>query len=172
MSDEAPARIGWLRQLAVWAATLLGAVVLVQAVGWLRAPDLPEVAPSFSLLDLDGREVQLEDFAGQTVVLNFWATWCGPCRVEIPSFSAFARAHPDVVVLGIAADGPVSKLRRFAREHEMAYPVLRADARVLGDYRVGTYPTTVIVRPDGTIKHAHVGILLRPQLAWLTGKLW
>jgi len=144
----------------------------VQVLGWLRAPDLPHTAPAFALRDLDGRVVSLEEHAGRTVVLNFWATWCGPCRVEIPSFSAYARAHPEVVVLGIAADGPASKLRAFARQHDMAYPVLQGDARVLADYGVTSFPTTVVVRPDGTVKHAHVGPLLRPQLAWLTGEIW
>lgn len=170
--EDEPERGGWLRHLATWIATFAGIVLLVQVIGWLRAPDLPEAAPPFALPDLDGNVVTLDDFAGRTVVLNFWATWCGPCRVEIPSFSAYARAHPDVVVLGIAADGPASRLRAFARQHDMSYAVLQGDARVLSAYGIGTYPTTVVIRPDGTVKHAHVGPLLRPQLAWLTGKLW
>ena len=144
-------------------------VVLLQTLlGWWRAPDLPEQAPAFTLSDLDGRTVRLEDFAGRTVVLNFWATWCGPCRLEIPSFSRFAKTHGDIVVLGVAVDGEVETLRRARHDLGITYPVLRADRATLAAYDVTSLPTTVVVRGDGSIRSAHAGMLFGPQLWWLT----
>lgn len=138
------------------------------ALGHLRAPDLPSEAPPFSLPDLDGSLVGLEDFAGQTVVLNFWATWCGPCRLEIPSFSKFATQNPNIPVLGIAIDGEVEQLRAARDNLGISYPILRADVKTLEAYGVSGVPTTVVVRGDGKVRGAHVGPLFRPQLWWMT----
>ncbi|MBX2799405.1 MAG: TlpA family protein disulfide reductase [Myxococcales bacterium] len=159
----------WARDLVLVVA---GGVLLLTVMGRVRAPSLPEQAPAFTLADVDGQSVSLSDFAGQTVVLNFWATWCGPCRIEAPAFAAFAEAHPDVPVLGIAVDGPPAKVRRVAAELGMRYPILMADESVVRDYAVSMYPTTVVVDPDGTVRSAHAGMMLRPQLAWAVGRLW
>lgn len=140
--------------------------------GYLRAPDLPEAAPDFELQDLDGNPVRLSDFEGQTVVLNFWATWCGPCRAEAPSFSAFAEAHPDVPVLGLVADGPPNKVRAVADDLGIRYRVISADPETLRAYGVSIFPTTVVVNPDGSVRWAHAGLMFRPHLAWTTGRLW
>lgn len=158
----------WWRHALEWGGWLVLGVILLQVVGSLRAPDLPDAAPDFALPDLHGQTVSLSDLRGQTVVLNFWATWCGPCRVEIPSFSAFADANPDITVLGIAADGPVPKLRKSATELGITYPVLVGDRDVLARYGVTTFPTTVVVGPDGEVRAAHTGMMFRPQLAWAT----
>ena len=89
-TDEAPTAKRWWRHGLEWIGWFALMVVVIHGVGALRAPSLPEQAPDFRLRDLDGQEVRLSDFRGQTVVLNFWATWCGPCRVEAPSFSPMA----------------------------------------------------------------------------------
>ncbi|MEO0602792.1 MAG: TlpA disulfide reductase family protein, partial [Myxococcota bacterium] len=153
---------------------LLGAVALfgMPVVAWLRGPELPEVAPGFTLRDVEGQAVSLADYQGQTVVLNFWATWCGPCRLEAPVFAQFAEAHPDVPVLGLAVDGPVAKVQRVADELGMDYRVVMADPDVVRAYDVDMYPTTVVVGPDGDVQWSHAGIMFRPHLAWATGHLW
>lgn len=158
----------WGRVFVEWGVTLLAIGALWLGVGWLRAPDLPDQAPDFTLADLDGATVTLSSLRGQTVVLNFWATWCGPCRVEIPAFSAFAQEHPEVPVFGIAVDGSPAELRRAAAQLGIDYPVLVADGAVQAAYQIETLPTTVIVNPDGSVRTAHVGIMPGPQLRWAT----
>ncbi|MCO4746396.1 MAG: TlpA family protein disulfide reductase [Proteobacteria bacterium] len=160
--------LGWARELGI--LVVVGLVVAF-AVSWVRAPDL-DVAPDFALPNLDGEVVSLSDFRGETVVVNFWATWCGPCRVEAPSFSSFAEAHPDVVVLGVAADGPAAKLRHAKKDLGITYTVLQAEGSVLEDYGVSAFPTTVVVNPDGSVRWVHTGMMMRPMIAWSTGRLW
>lgn len=154
------------RKAGEWALWIIGALVLVQLVGWWRAPELPDQAPGFELRDLDGGIVALEDLRGSTVVLNFWASWCMPCRAEIPAFSRFARSHPEVHVLGIAADGSPAELREAAEALGIDYTVLVADAETKAAYGVTTLPTTVVVGPDGDVRYAHSGIMLDPQIAF------
>lgn len=170
-TDEVEPRSVWSRYgMGVLKAggTVLLAVVVMQVFGWLRAPALPDVAPDFALSDLDGEVVRLSDLRGTPVVVNFWATWCGPCRMEAPSFSRFARSHPEFTVLGVAADGPASKLRHAAGELGIEYLVLQGDRETLAAYDVDTFPTTVVVDRDGRVHATHTGMLLDPQIWWLT----
>ena len=169
---EAEPRPTLLRNLTGYAMDWGIAIGLTVAGFWLlsavRAPDLPDQAPEWTLRDLSGESLSLSDFRGQTVVLNFWAEWCGPCRMEIPAFSEFAEEHPDIPVFGIAVDGTPTELRRHAASLGITYPVLVADSRVQNDYKVTTLPTTVIVGPDGEVRTVHVGAMLGPQLRWAT----
>lgn len=168
-ADDDEPRPPWWRRLAIeWVLPLVGLVVLWQAVGWVRAPALPPAAPDFTLPALSGPDVTLSSLRGRTVVLNFWATWCGPCRIEAPSFDAFAKNNPEIVVLGLAEDRDEAKLRKTAKDLGLTYPILMADRETLAAYGISTYPTTVIVSPDGSIRTAHTGILFRPQLWLLT----
>lgn len=166
----------WGQRLRGWAKEVIflivGLAVMIPVVGWLRAPELPAEAPGFLLEDLSGETVSLEAYRGQTVVLNFWATWCGPCRAEIPTLNRFAEAHPEIPVLAIAEDGQARHLEAFAKRYEMTYPVLRATPQVLRSYKVKAYPTTVIVGPDGQVEKIHTGVVYGPYLRWLTGTLW
>ena len=137
-------------------------------LSWWRTPSLPDAAPDWTLMSIEGDSVSLSDYEGQTIVLNFWATWCGPCRSEIPEFRQFVHDHPDIPVLGIAVDGSVSKLRQFAKQNRMNYPVLQGDSSVQQDYNVSSLPMTVIVGPDGQIDDVHIGVMLASQLEWST----
>lgn len=168
MSDETPeprsrARHA-LRLLAEIAAFAVIALLAIGLFGRLRGPDLPAEAPPFTLPDLDGRPVALADFAGRPVIVNFWATWCAPCRFEIPSFSAFARDNPDIAVLGLAADGTAEHLRAAAVDLGVDYPILRADRATLAAYGVDVYPTTVVIDAAGRVHSTHAGLMLGPHL--------
>jgi thiol-disulfide isomerase/thioredoxin len=168
-SEEEGSRAGGLlRYLRDWGVAIGLAVALYLGVGYLRAPELPAEAPGFSLVNLEGQRVDLASLRGQTVVLNFWATWCGPCRMEIPTFSAFAEEHPEIPVLGIATDGDAASLKAAREALGIRYPVLIADAATTDAYQINTIPTTVVVGPDGAVEAVHVGIMTRPQLWWAT----
>ena len=156
-----------LRYARDWGLSIGIAVLVYLAFGWFRPkPDLPDVAPDFTLQNLDGEAVTLSDYRGQWVVLNFWATWCGPCRTEIPAFSEFADENPDVVVLGVATDGDAETLIPAARDLGITYPVLVDPKGISASlYKVSTIPTTVVVSPDGTVETIHIGIMMGWQIA-------
>lgn len=161
LQNAAKTALDWLLALSL---TAVGFWML----SWWRTPNLPDAAPDWTLTSIEGETVSLSDYEGQTVVLNFWATWCGPCRSEIPEFRQFVNEHPDIPVLGIAVDGSMSKLRQFAKQNRMNYPVLKGDTEIQHEYNVSSLPMTVIVGPDGQIDDVHVGVMLASQLEWST----
>ena len=144
------------------ALTLLGFWLL----SWWRTPELPDQAPDWTLESIEGDTVSLSDFEGQTVVLNFWATWCGPCKMEIPEFRAFVEEYPSIPVLGIAVDGNAAKLTRFSKQNKMNYPILIGNSTVKQEYKVSTLPMTVIVGPAGEVLDVHSGVMLKQQIEW------
>jgi peroxiredoxin len=117
-------------------------------------------APSFTLPDLSGRKVSLADYRQKKVVLHFFATWCGVCKVELPSVRAVHRSlDEDEVLLGVAADSSDPEaLRRFAREHELKYPILLATDDVLRAYGVDKFPTNYYLNGDGSVSSSTVGL--------------
>lgn len=169
--DGAPlplVRRPFLQQVWLWTVTIALIFVSAQVIGWIRAPSLPEYAPDFVLTDLEGEQVRLEDLRGQTVVLNFWATWCAPCRAEVGTFTRFAERNPEIAVIGIAADGPVEKLRAVKSSWGIGYTVVSGTPQVFKEYDIDAWPTTVVIGPDGRVASAHVGAMFRPQLTWAT----
>jgi thiol-disulfide isomerase/thioredoxin len=165
---QPPKRKRWSRRLFGIVGWIGVFVVASLAMARCQTPTLPHQAPDFALATLDGGTVRLADLRGKTVVLNFWATWCGPCRVEIPTFSAFAKDHPEIAVLGIATDGTAPSLRAARDKLGITYPILLADPETLRRYKIRGIPHTVVINPDGTVRTNHVGVLFRPQLWWMT----
>lgn len=117
------------------------------------APAPGHLAPDFTLATLDGGEIQLSQLRGKPVVINFWATWCGPCRQETPQFQSFyERFSDDVILLGINQREGLDQINAFVEEFGMTYPVLLdQDGTVYDDYQVFGLPTTWFVNPDGVL---------------------
>jgi thiol-disulfide isomerase/thioredoxin len=135
-----------------------------------------DALPAFTYPDLTGRERHSDEFGDKVVVLNFWATWCPPCRKETPEFVALQNAFEgQVQFIGIAIDD-VEPVREFAESYGVNYPVLLGDmdaiamSRSLGNRYEGL-PFTVVARPGGEVVLRHAGGLERDQLEPLLREL-
>lgn len=113
---------------------------------------LKSAAPSFTATTIDGKPVDLARLKGQWVLLDFWATWCGPCRNELPHLKALRQKHPDVQIIGISGDDTAEPVAAFTKANGMDWPQVHAQARaIMRIYRVGSFPTSFLIAPDGTI---------------------
>ena len=119
-----------------------------------------KTAPDFKLKDADGKVVHLFDYRGKVVILDFWATWCGPCRIEIPSFVELQKryASQGFTMIGISIDDSPEPVVEFYKELQMNYPVAIGNDR-LGELYGGLpgLPTTFVIGRDGRIYAKHVG---------------
>jgi cytochrome c biogenesis protein CcmG/thiol:disulfide interchange protein DsbE len=130
--------------------------------------NVPRQAPGFTLKNLEGRDVSLHEFGGKVVLLDFWATWCPPCRKSIPELVSLQDRYEErgLVVIGISLDDPAKAsdrfLQGFKEENRMNYPILRGGERVVRDYfgdeRLGI-PTMFVINRDGEIVDRHVGFV-------------
>lgn len=144
-----------------WGVAIGLAAAVYLAIAWLQpTPDLPDVAPEISVETLQGESFRLTELKGQVVVLNFWATWCGPCRKEIPDFTRFAEDYPQVPMIGISMDDlPPARVKAKAKALGIRYPVAMVTQEIRRAYNVRTLPTTVIVGPDGEVAYARTGTM-------------
>lgn len=144
------------------------ATALLLFAGWFLVPHSATAAAASAQVTLtgtDGKTVSLGDYSDRPVVLNFWAVWCPPCLMEIPTFSSFATSNPDVAVLGIAVDsGSTAELPQIKKQLGISYPVFSADQSVMAAFGVRGLPTTVILQPGGEISTIHTGMMSRHDL--------
>jgi len=139
-------------------------IILAVLMGCTRSDERSAVvsgdAPNFQLLDLNGKMVQLSDFKGRPVVLDFWATWCQPCRDSIPGM---VKLHKDyagkgLVILAISVDGgAIEDIRSFQKEYGMAYTVLIGTEDVADQYRARTIPMMIVLDKSGKIQKRYLG---------------
>jgi peroxiredoxin len=123
--------------------------------------DAVDLAPDFSLVDSKRQILKLSDLRGKVVVINFWATWCGPCRDEIPGFiEVYEKYKPrGLEIVGISLDqGGWPVVDRFIKNFNLPYPVVMGDLKVVMDYGgVQVIPTTFFVNRNGRVAYAHRG---------------
>ena len=123
-------------------------------------------APDFELVDIKDEKVKLSDLRGKIVVLNFWATWCEPCKVEMPYFEELYQSErSDLAILGVNFDEPPDQVKQFVDEFQLSFPILLdPGGEVQNLYRVRGYPTTLIVDQQGIVQFHHIGLITEAQL--------
>ena len=151
---------------AVLVPTLAVLALLAYGFGreprYLESPMLGRPAPSFSLAHFDGMRLRLEDLRGKVVFLNFWASWCPPCRAEAPALEATWQQlrDQDVVFVGVNTQDDEARARAFLDEFRITYPNGRdPGGRIAVDYGVWGLPETYFIGPDGRITYKHIGTL-------------
>ncbi len=125
-------------------------------------------APDFTLTGMYGKKVSLSDYEGSVVIINFWTTWCGPCRYEIPDLMELREKYDgDLVVLGISLDyDPSAVVPRFAERLGINYPILYGDDEIARTYGgVSGIPTTFIIDRDMNLYRRYIGY--RPQSVFI-----
>lgn len=121
-------------------------------------------APEFKLKDLSGKEIKLSDYKGKVVVVNFWATWCGPCRVEVPDLVKLRGLYHDrgLEVIGISLDDEEDReeVVNFVKTFKVNYPVVMGDLEVLRAYgQIDSIPVTFIIDRRGAVRYRHIGMI-------------
>ncbi len=127
-----------------------------------------DAARDFVLQDVAGNTVHLSDFDDRPIVLNFWATWCAPCRVEMPDLQAAFDAHQDdgLVILAINREESINAVQTFFYdEMNLTFtPLLDAEAEVARLYNVANYPTSIFVDREGRVTAVHLGLMVEEQI--------
>ncbi|MCP2620297.1 TlpA family protein disulfide reductase [Candidatus Aminicenantes bacterium AC-334-K16] len=125
-------------------------------------------APDFTLTDLNGQTISLADFEGKVIFLNFWATWCPPCRQEIPGFIEVYEKYKDkgMIIIGVSVDrGGADKVKEFVNNNKITYPIAMYTDEIIKAYQPGRFiPTTIIIDKQRKIRNKHVGYMDRETL--------
>lgn len=149
-------------------------VILLAFSVSLTGQDYP-LAPDFQLKDLDGRDLTLQAYKGQVVFVNFWATWCPPCRQEIPGFIEIYEKYKDqgMTILGISLDRADEEvIREFVSEYKITYPVAKGSFKLALEYGSGqAVPETFVIDRQGRIRHKHLGFMDKDTLETLYKEL-
>jgi thiol-disulfide isomerase/thioredoxin/outer membrane protein assembly factor BamD (BamD/ComL family) len=119
-----------------------------------------ELAPDFALTTLQGHQISLKELAGKTVILDFWATWCPPCRASVPELKELTKKYPNdrLVLISISGDKDEKAWQEFVAKHEMSWSQFRDPDHKLGElFRVNGFPTYLVINGDGFIKARIVG---------------
>jgi len=146
--------------LAVAPAIALAAVLALAPPARAVAADVQ--APAFSLQSVDGKTVSLAQFKGDVVMINFWASWCGPCRQEMPLLDSIYKQYKDMgfVLLGVNVEPDAHNANAWLKQTPVSYPILYdPQSQVSQLYQVQAMPTTVIIDRQGIVRFVHNGYL-------------
>jgi cytochrome c biogenesis protein CcmG, thiol:disulfide interchange protein DsbE len=150
---------------------ITAAALLVLLCGAATASKVGDVAPDFARADLTGRLVHLADYRGKLVLLNFWATWCAPCRKEMPLFSKWQRDYgaQGLQIVGISMDDDVSLVRQLLAQRPVLYPIVMGDAKLGAQFGgVLGLPLSFLINAQGRIIARYQG---ESDLASMEAKL-
>jgi len=155
----------------------VGLLVACPAPDGVRADGARPAAPDFELMQLDGHSVRLADLRGKIVILDFWATWCHPCEVQMPVLDALWRDRngrggdgspataDDLMIIGLSVDtDAVTKVAKWVEERGFEYPIAIANHDLAMEFGVIGFPTLLIIDPLGGIHTRHTGVLSRPEI--------
>ena len=151
-------------------------IALTLAAASLAVPSLcadddfkPSPAPTWTLTDVEGKAVSSDQLKGKVIVLDFWATWCGPCRSEIPSYIELQRQYgpAGLAIVGVSLDrGGPAVVKKFIAEQKINYQIVLGDDKVAEAYGgVEAIPTTFIIDRSGTIRYRKVGAMEPEEFA-------
>ncbi|MGB6488049.1 MAG: TlpA disulfide reductase family protein [Steroidobacteraceae bacterium] len=138
----------------------LAATLMLALPAWAGAGDAP--APGFTLQSVDGKTVTLGQFKGDVVMINFWASWCGPCRQEMPLLDDIYKQYKDMgfVLLGVNVEPDASNANGWLKKTPVSYPILYDPKSAVSQlYQVQAMPTTVIIDRQGVVRYVHNGYL-------------
>jgi peroxiredoxin len=130
-------------------------------------PQVGDQAFDFELTDPGGSAIELSDLRGSAVLINFWATWCEPCRLEMPLFQDRYERLKDqgFTVLAVNADEPISTVEEFQKELGLTFPILLdVDGQIQRQFRIRGFPTSILIDQDGIIQVVHIGVIHEDQL--------
>jgi thiol-disulfide isomerase/thioredoxin len=130
------------------------------------SPVVGSVAPDFELQTLRGESLHRRDLEGKLLLMNFWATWCAPCVIEMPIFQRLYEKYGNKLnVVAINADEPIDVVSGFVEEHELTYPILMDPGGEVQElYRMRGYPTSYFIDAEGVIRVVHIGSLSEEQV--------
>jgi thiol-disulfide isomerase/thioredoxin len=129
----------------------------------IRLARNPAPVPAFSAVDIGNRPVDTASWSGRVTLLNFWATWCGPCRAEIPDLIELQQKYSGrLQVIGIADDSSPEVVRQYAAEFGINYPNVMLNSEIRSQFRVRAIPTTYVIDPQGRVVQRHVGQINTP----------
>ena len=125
-----------------------------------QAQEKNVTAPDFTLKSRSGENLKLSEFRGELVMLNFWASWCGPCRQEMPELEALYQRYQSLgfTILGINVDDHAKNADKMLKQIPVSFPVLYDSKHSVSDlYQVQAMPTTILIDRNGTVRHVHLG---------------